>query len=160
MMRVTIAEQEIGRISWSQLLDSSGSAANMPVALLKLINAATAEQVQIAYWQLENFVVVQGQLFEVAEYVVPVLMASLLDNRPRYVKIGVLELLLQIVSGQPDEDEIVSNNKTLSEKCKRKAQEGMWLLYKELSSGEKNAAREVLEQLDPDKTRLSHYSHI
>jgi hypothetical protein len=153
-----IAELEIKRIPWHILRESSGFANQIPIALFDMLNSSTADQTQEAYWRLENHVVVQGQLFQVAEAVTSVLISSLLNKRGNHVKIGVLELLLQIVLAVPHQEEIKLGNFELSEKCKSKAREGIWLLYDELIAGEKAGAYEILEVIEGDKSKLDYFS--
>ncbi|MEH6462291.1 hypothetical protein [Chitinimonas sp. JJ19] len=156
-MARSLASYEMNRLPWGQLREASGPAVNIPVALVELFDALTPDDAGKAYWKLENHVVVQGQLFGVAEFVVPVLMAALLDERPDYVKICVLELLFQIVSGVAHEIEIDIGNIDLAAKCQQKAREGLWILYRELIVGESEAAREVIEIVESEPARLAYF---
>ena len=149
-----IWEKELERHSWSRLREASGSANEIPEALRAMLGAATADAVEVAYWKLENHVVVQGQLFEVAPYVVSVLMAALVEDSPSYVRVGILELLLQITSGESHTSE---KDTTLGPQCRARASEVTWLLYGELNAdlpGQRAAAIEVLEQIETDRDRL------
>lgn len=151
----SIAEVEMGRIAWGDLRTAGGFASSIPRALADLYVASTPEQAQDAYWRLENHVVVQGQLYQAAEQVVSVLLAVLSEERPRYVRISSLELLFQIVVGEPHVQELALGNANLAERCKNKAREGLWTLYKELHQGEREAAREVLEVIEDCPGRLN-----
>lgn len=88
---------------------------------------------------------------------VPVLLSALLDESPSPVRIRILELLFQIVSGEahPDED-----NKQLGDKCRQRGREGLWVLYRELScslKGQREAAVDVPEVLETDRRRVTDY---
>lgn len=157
MITSSIAEREIARLQWERLREACGSAEQIPYALVEMLNAPNPEAVDAAYWKLENHVVVQGQLFEVAEFVVSVLMAALLEERPRHVRISILELLFQIVSGEAHEDEVSLGNADLAGKCQAKALEGLWVLYRELAFGERDAAQEILEVIEKDTARLKSF---
>lgn len=157
-MNDSIAELEIRRIPWHILRESSGFANQIPIALLDMLDSSTADQAQEAYWRLENHVVVQGQLFQVAAAVTSVFISSLLNERENHVKIGVLELLLQIVLAVPHREEIKLGNFELGENCKDKAREGSWLLYGELIAGEKAAAYEILKVIEQNKSKLDYFS--
>lgn len=153
-MRNNFVEIEICRHPWDNLRKMGGTAEQVGSALLELMRAADADEAKLAYWKIENSAVVQGQLFESALHVVPCLLALLLEERPRYVRIAALELLFQIVMGEADEEEASRGNANLGDACRAKAKEGVWLLYRELLMGEREAAREILDIIDPEIYRL------
>lgn len=157
MITFSISELEIARLPWGRIREASGSAEQIPFALVEMLNATTPEAVNAAYWKLENHVVVQGQLFEVAEFVVSVLIAALLEEKPRHVRISILELLFQIVTGESHEYEIRLGNADLHRKCRAKALEGLWVLYRELIFGEREAAQEVIEAIETNADRLKSF---
>ncbi|NHZ94483.1 hypothetical protein [Massilia sp. CCM 8734] len=154
---LSIAAIEIARCPWQQLRIMGGSAVNIPDALHQLLGAATPADCEDAYWKLENRVVVQGQLFEAAQFVVPVLLAALLEPRLSHVTISVLELLLQIVLGESHEDELALGAPDLGDKCRERARQGLWVLYGELMRGNRDCAREVIEAIELDATRLDTF---
>ena len=156
MMSVeSLIEAELVRPDWTHIMEANGPATNIPSALRELVAANTPDEVRQAYWKLENHVVVQGQLFEAAVYVVPVLLAALLDtNRPRFVRIGILELLFQIIAGTSHEDEVRRGFADLGARCKRAAREGLWLLYREFFVGGLAGAKEIIQSIDEDTSRL------
>lgn len=148
---------ELNRHPWEDLREIAGSAGNVRGSLRRMLTAATPTDAEKAYWELENHVVVQGQLFESAERVVPVLLAALLDESPPHVRISILELLFQIVSGEAHPEE---ENQQIGDKCRQRAREGLWLLYRELScslKGQREAAVEVLEVLETDMHRVADF---
>lgn len=147
-------EVELQRTDWSAVREATGSASGVPLAIRSLLAAPTPDEVRPPYWDLENHVVVQGQLFEAAAVVVPVLIAALLDDRPRHVRIAVLDLLFQIVSAEPHAEEIERGNLDLTETCRARAREGLWLLYREFLVGERDAALDVIEAVETDSARL------
>lgn len=152
---VTLWELELGRHSWSELRAASGNATRTPSALRRMLLAVTADDADEAYWALENHVVVQGQLFEAAEFVVPVLVAALLEESPSHVRIATLELLFQIVRGESHSDE---DDPLIGPRCRERARAGLWVFYRELRSSAQRqgeAAREVLEVVETDTERLS-----
>lgn len=151
----TIASLEIERLNWPVVRHAYGPASQTPAALKELLAAQTPQECKLAYWKLENYVVVQGQVFEAAEYVVQVIMAALVKpDRPRHVRIDLLELLFQIIHGIPHQQEIERGMADLVERCKDKARQGLWLLYRELLGESHDAAKEIIELLDPDKSRI------
>ena len=68
-----------------------------------------------------------------------------MDEHPKFVRIAVLDLLFQILSGSaapssPTPADIV-------ERCRRTARHGLWLLVRDREMGEAEAARDVLAAL-------------
>ena len=150
-----LVEAEISRHPWSSLREANGFAAGIPSALRELLSAQTPAEVEEAYWRVENHVVVQGQLFEAAVATTQVLTAALVDEgRPGHVRIGILELLFQMVSGEAHESATARGAADLGEQCRSAAREGLWILYRELIAGEAAAAREVLDVIERERARL------
>lgn len=156
-----LAKMEIQRTPWTSIRTIDGNAATIGHALLRLLDCKSSAEAERIYWQLENRVVVQGQLFQAAEFVVPVILTALLENKARYIKISLLELLYQIVTGSPHEDEIQHGNTDLAEKCIQKTREGLWILYQEFLVGERESAQDILEIIDADRSRVDFFnSHL
>jgi hypothetical protein len=146
-----LAECEIDRVNWANLTEATGSAERIGAALRELLAAATPEEASDVYWKLENHIVVQGELFEAAEASTSVLVAALADERPRHIRIAALELLFQILSGQPSESKQTPTRPDLADRCRARAREGLWLLIRELVVGERAAATDVLELLNEEE---------
>lgn len=153
----SLAEIEIARTPWTTLRVMMGTAEHVPAALRQLLCAATPEEGEAAYWKLENRVVVQGQLYSSAEFVVPVLLAALLEPRPTHTRIGIMELLFQIVAGQSHEDEVLFGDADLGDRCRARAREGLWVRYAEMMHGMRDAAQEIIARIDTDPTRLDAF---
>ena len=139
------AEYLITRVDWTSLHELDGDGRRVRDALTALLSATNVEQTEAAYWQIENHAVVQGTVYEVAEACTSVLIASLMDEHPKFVRVAVLDLLFQILSGSaapssPTPADVV-------ERCRRTARHGLWLLVREREMGEVEAARDVLAAL-------------
>ncbi len=154
----TLAQIEIQRINWRAFREAGGAPRALGSSLENLLASETPGDARKRYWKLENHVVVQGQLFTSAIPVISVILASLCDERPRHVRISLLELLFQIVSGEAHESEVSFGRPDLGEECREVARAGLWLLYRELEHGESEAARDVIERIELDRTRLAAYS--
>src|SRR5262245_35297877 len=96
-----LAEALNKQISWSSFTDITGSAGDVGNALCELLASANSEACESWYWRIENHVVVQGSVYDAARPATRVLVAALADQRPKWVRIAVLELLYQILSGAP-----------------------------------------------------------
>ena len=164
---ISLAEFELVRIEWSSLREIRSalkeaivSTDYVSLVMKDLLNAKSPEEAEKLYWKIENNVFVQGQLFEAAEYLVPVLMASLMEVREDFIKTNIFELLFQIVAGEPHQYEIALGNSNLAEKCRAKAREGLWILYKELINGDNTSSEmafEILQRIETDFSRLETF---
>ncbi|WP_440101737.1 hypothetical protein [Streptosporangium sp. H16] len=153
-----MARIELGRHDWKSLRVMGGKATRVPESLLALISSETEDDAWAAYWELENHVVVQGQLFEASQHVVPVLLAALVGEIPQIARKFILELLLQLVSGESDTEEIERGNPDLGPICRQNAREGIWIIYRELCSGHHDLSRDILELIDRDGGRLTYFT--
>ena len=150
-----LAEIELARWDWSRLRQATGPATHVPGSIRAMLSAATPDELDEYYWELENHVVIQGRLFQAAPPVVAVLMAALTcAERPSWVRIGVLDLLFQLVIGTSHESEIANGSHLLGATCKKTVRHGLWVLYRELIEGERDAARDILDQVEEDRDRL------
>ncbi|MBB5968156.1 hypothetical protein [Planomonospora venezuelensis] len=148
---------ELIRHDWGSLRAMGGEAERVPESILTLVSSEAEDDALAAYWELENYVVVQGQLFEASQYVVPVLLAALAEEISRAARKAVLELLFQLVSGESDIEEVERGNPDLGPICRKNAQEGIWIIYQELCSGHYDLARDILEIIDEDRDRFAHF---
>jgi len=151
-----LIEFELSRVDWSQVRDITGPATHVPSSLRELFTARSSEDCEIAYWKLENVVVVQGQLYEAAVYVVPVLLAAIaVLECPTFVRTTIFELLFQIVHGDSHEEEVLRGFTDLGDRCREKARHGLWLLFRETKSCHREAAIELLKTIEDDQSRLT-----
>ncbi|WP_299542243.1 hypothetical protein [uncultured Streptomyces sp.] len=156
-MSKNLAEIEIDRIRWEDFRTLDGRANEVPRALRRLFAAGGEDEVMGAYWELENVVVVQGKLHSAALPTVSVLLAGLLDEMSADARDAVVELLLQIVTGESDKDEVALGNADLGDQCRAAARNGLWLVYRELGTRRREMAEAVLEHIENDKPRLAAY---
>ncbi|MET3182287.1 UNVERIFIED_ORG: hypothetical protein ABIC43_005462 [Variovorax guangxiensis] len=143
---------ECSRIDWSKYEEAQGRADSIPLALEALLSSSI-EEAEKYYWEIENHVVVQGRLFSAAEPTLQVLIASLLNARPKHVKVDTLELIFQIVAASSAE---VSNEeyKEMQRRVQLRALEGLWIFYRELNGEHAEAACEVLDLIDPSRLKF------
>jgi hypothetical protein len=124
---------ELERPEWSELRTATGFANDVPDSLRKLMNAKTPEEIYEVYWNLDNHVVVQGSLFEAAEYVIPILL-NMLQLADDPIKASILELLVQMADGWDDKTEVSLGNTWLKDRCKREVQRGIAMFVFHLNS--------------------------
>ncbi|MCG7499695.1 hypothetical protein MHO82_22785 [Vibrio sp. Of7-15] len=92
--------------AWASLKTNVGNAKHVPYALLALLSDDENE-VKRAYWQIDNYVVLQSDLSQSTRYVTKYLEEVLIKAK---FKGYTLELLFQIGNG-------ISPNKNLEDEC-------------------------------------------
>ena len=140
-----LVEFLIESTDWQAYEDIDGPAVNVARGLTALLESANAEEAEAAYWQLENRIVVQGNVYSVCVPAVRILVASLLNDCGFPVRVAVLDLLYQILSGSS-----VSEDPFIIERCRAYVAEGTWLIVREFVFGPRDAARDVLHCLRLD----------
>ncbi|WP_143020363.1 hypothetical protein [Sinosporangium album] len=154
---MNLVQAELERYNWDSIRVITGKATEVPGGVQRMLTGYTEDQVSGAYWELENRVVVQGQLFEAAQYVVPALIVGLLEDLARPARHATLELLFQIVSGESHLSEVERGLPDLGESCRQRAREGLWVIYRELAVGLYAPARSILECVELDSIRLADF---
>lgn len=105
---------------WSVLRSMIGAAEFVPDAVSRMIHARTAEEASTAYWELDNRVVVQGQLFESAVWTARVVSEAICSAGPSEFGLSsALDLLVEIAAGEADQSELAHGNKNLGDVCRR-----------------------------------------
>lgn len=106
---------ELDRHQWNTLR-AAGTAVDVPLAIEALQSATTEEAAVDAYWRIDNVVVVQGAVYEAALAATQCLLSSLLQCT-EVARPHILELLVQIGSGEASESEVVAGNSSVVEMC-------------------------------------------
>jgi hypothetical protein len=132
-------------IDWSCLRGATANGEGVRHAIAQLLASDSGDAAQRAYWCIENHAFIQGELFEVSEACSSVLVSALADPREKWIRIAVLELLFQILSGHASAT--LHTPLDLVQRCREAVREGLWLLLREVLAGEREAALDVLEQL-------------
>lgn len=82
-------------------------------AIMDLKNTSSQDDAKIAYWKIDSVAVFQGYLFEVAVPTATCLL-SVLQRCEVVGRIYILELLVQLGSGEPDPSELEVGNSSLN----------------------------------------------
>lgn len=101
----------IDTFDWRNLR-SADSSIKLPEAIQTLVTADNDDELDRAYWSIDNESVVQGILFQSALAVVCCLPLALHDCKA-IAKPYILELLVQLTSGIPAQTEIALGNADL-----------------------------------------------
>lgn len=133
---------EIDNINWARLTQATGNSEHVPSAIKGIISNDEKEQ-EASYWKLDNHVVLQGDLYQAAFYVIPFLLeilAATIQSGRRYV----YDLLFEIANGFAPKEvscDYDGVTLTLTEGCKRAVAGGLNLYLEEVSNNN-SACRE------------------
>jgi hypothetical protein len=140
---------EIQRFDWSRL-----RADRVPEALRALMNAASDQEASRAYSSIESTVAAQGALYESAVPTTACLL-SVLQRCTPVARPYVLELLVQLGTGEPAQSEIIAGAQGLQERCREELAKGFCIYINVMEDGtekERTLCIELLglcAQLDP-----------
>ncbi|KZN57909.1 hypothetical protein [Pseudoalteromonas luteoviolacea] len=87
----------INSINWDELQLADGKATHVPGALSDLVSGDSKKE-EDAYWKLENHVVLQGDLYESAFYILPFLF-EIIRSDVSHGRKRVYDLLFEIANG-------------------------------------------------------------
>lgn len=131
---------------WERLRSMGGGAGFVPQAIHRMLHAVSTEDAGTAYWQLDNRVVVQGQLFEAAQATAhEVATAPCRGDASNPGLCRALDILVEIASGEPDRSEIAIGNTQLADRCRVMLRQFLPCWY---SIGESKDERVLLGLLD------------
>ena len=139
---------EIGKINWAELKQANGYSGHVPEAIKGLISADKLDQ-EASYWKLDNHVVLQGDLYQAAFYVVPFLL-EILASKVKNGRAYTYDLLFEIANGFAlEETPCVYNGDTLplTEACKSAVVGGVDLYLNEVSNISSTCRENSLELL-------------
>lgn len=125
---------DIDKISWAKLKQAHGNSEHVPSAIKGLVSNDEKEQ-EASYWKLDNHVVLQGDLYQAAFYVIPFLL-EILAASIRNGRSYVYDLLFEIANGFAPEEvpcDYDGVTLTLTEGCKRAVADGLHLYLEEIS---------------------------
>ena len=137
------------RIDWASLRTAHGDAAHVPDALVRL-HSDREDARRSAYWQLDNYVVLQGSLFEAAPFVADELIRMLGADMTSATRILVYELLYEIHNGYaPDTDSVIRDGRSLPlrEACQRTVSDALPLYRADLMTADATLRKEVVDLL-------------
>lgn len=137
---------DLDKVNWAKLSQAQGTSEHVPDALKSLISDDDKEQ-EASYWKLDNHVVLQGDLYEAAFYVIPFLL-EILATAIRNGRSYVYDLLFEIANGfAPEEISCDYDGKTLTltEACKRAVAGGKGLYLKEVSDSNSDFRENALD---------------
>jgi hypothetical protein len=139
---------ELCRVAWSKLQTGSGNAAHVPNAILDLVSPDQATR-ESAYWRLDNFIVVQGGVYEAAYEAIPFLMHIL--SQRSFGRLECYRLLFEIANGASDDrtcNDRFGNQISLATGCRDSLIEENELFRRDASDPDHQIAQEAQALLE------------
>lgn len=148
-----LVELEIGLHDWAGMPCGCGrSAEHVADDLLRIAQGRVRGASQI----LDGHAWMPATLYLPASAVTSVAVAALADDLSPKARGEFLEVLLSMVAGEGTSFDACARGLDLPALCQEIAAQGLWMLYREVASGsrEAGAAFEVLTVVETDRTRL------
>ncbi len=124
---------EIQRYDWHSFR-ANGEIEHVPKALFELHSSSTKEDAENAYNKIDNTVITNGLVHQAAIPVTTCLL-SILFNCKEAARESVLDLLVEITSGQPAESEISAENESVVDDCIRELCRGVSHIFQIFENG-------------------------
>lgn len=134
---------------WTPFRTSIGGAEFVPDAIDRLLHAESPEQATSAYWELDNRVVVQGQLFDSAVPTSLWLVRSVCerDFTPNGLSRS-LDLLVELAFGEADQSEVARGNRDLGAQCRAAIRDGLSCIKALVGEADERVLLSVLDLVD------------
>jgi len=140
---------DLDKLNWSALKTAHGDASHIPGAIRGLI-AEDKQTREMSYWKLENYVVLQSDLYEAAFYVVPFLL-EILSSDIKEGRERVYDLIFEIGNGYAPKRYKIKNLDgeltSLAEACRASVIKGMEVYINEVQDKTSQAREKALDVL-------------
>ncbi len=136
------------KIDWSKLRQAHGDASLVPTAIQELISNDSDKR-EAAYWKLDNYIVLQSDLYESAYYVIPFLL-EILKSDSTVGREHVYALLSEIANGYAPENITINiNNKNvpLGDACRSLVSDSVQLYLSEVENKDSEFRSSALDLL-------------
>jgi len=161
-MRKTLAQ--LAEVNWPSLRTAHGTAEHVPVALRALACALDSSQLFEAYWLLDNYIVLQGTLYESAYFAAAYILDILLSARWAPLRVAAYDLLIEIARGVPDPERPwvppPGAPADLREACRGVIGSGLAAYEPDLSSEDPAVRRRALDLLASFEDPKSHLKRL
>ena len=134
---------------WSRRRSIVGGAEFVPDAVARMVRAANAADASLAYWELDNRVVVQGRLFEAAAWTARAVAVAICRDTPSVFGLSrALDLLVEIAAGEADQSEIAEGNTGLGSQCRHELGQYLSCFHSFAASEDDRTLLAVMDLLD------------
>jgi hypothetical protein len=147
--------EDLSRVAWSEKAVASGTADKVPQAVIGLLSPE-ADVRNSSYWQLDNVVVCQSDLYEAAYFLIPFLV-RLLDEKAQFGRDRIYDLLYEIANGYAPPSVKLRTNEgdetTLKMACDREVRKGLNVFFRDTTDEDPRVcakAKELVELLEGD----------
>ena len=141
---------ELAKIPWNTLDIASGKGGHVPQALLGLISPDEAVRNR-SYWQLDNEVVCQSDLYEAAYFVVPFLL-TMLNERVQHGRDRIYDLLYEIANGAAPSSVLVrtlqGDEIPLKDACAQEINKGLDIFRRDAADSDPRISKKATELLE------------
>ena len=121
--------QAIDQYDWGSLRTSTGDACDIPNRLCKLVYSTTEDEARKWYDLLEDYIVVQGGVYDAALPSLNVLIVALMHYKPTVIATTyIFDLVFQVVDGTADLDTIRNGRGAVVDECIQVVKDNLSLL--------------------------------
>ena len=134
---------------WHHLRSVVGTAEFVPDAVTRMVHAANVEDASSAYWELDNRVVVQGQLFEAAACTARAVAIAICQGEASAMGLTrALDLLVEISAGEADHSELALGNAALGDVCRAELRQYLPCFRSLVTNDDEQTLLHLLDLLD------------
>lgn len=139
--------ENLDKLNWKDYGIAHGDGTHIPDTIKDLASGISEKQ-QKAYWKLDNYIVLQSDLYEAAFYVVPFLF-EILQSDMTTGRDLVYDLLWEIANGYADDIDIDVNGVTtpLREACRVVVVDNLNIILAEVANYSSSFREKALELL-------------
>lgn len=118
-------------------------------ALVRTVHAESEQAADAAYWEIDNNVVVSGQLYESTVLTAEVLTRLVCAGRYTAFSLGrAMDLLVEFAYGESDQSEIALGNGDLGSRCRDVIRPGVSCIELLISHDREQVVMEVVDLMD------------
>lgn len=139
--------ETLDTIAWASLAVIAGRTAEGIPGALRELCSPNPDTRHKAYWRIDNYVVVQSDLFEAAWYVVPFLL-EIVESSISNGRCEVYDLLYEIGNGSAPSDSVITlgnaTTQPLAIACRHAVRAGLPLYIRELQTSRDEVREKAL----------------
>jgi hypothetical protein len=139
---------ETRAIDWKNISQADGDAAHVPDALRGLVSFDPEER-ETSYWKLDNFIILQGGIYEASFYAIPFLL-EITKSSAEHGKDRAYDLLTEIANGWEAENAscmYFGEMMSLTDACKRSISDAYEVFLREVANTKSNLREKALDLL-------------
>ena len=143
-------QQELSGVNWSEKSVASGKADKVPAALAGLLSPDENLRNR-SYWQLDNEIVLQSDLYEAAYFVIPFLIRCL-SEKVAHGRDRIYDLLYEIAHGHAPTSLVCRTKEgdeiSLEDACAREVNKGLEMYLRDTTDANPLIAEKAKELIE------------